>query len=464
MGTEVLLTVLTLRPERMSHILPSMDLRRIRPAVTVQLSPKTWPLAVAPLGGPRPRGHDCGVQNRSRLIRLMGPAFIAAVAYVDPGNVAANLSAGAGYGYLLVWVLVIANVMAMLVQYLSAKLGLVTGHSLPELVGDALPRRSSRLAFWFQAELVAAATDLAEVIGGAVALELLFGLPLLVGGLITGALSLAILAIPSRHGQRTFEIVIIGMLVVVAIGFTAGLAFSPLSWSGVASGMVPRFEGTETVMLATSMLGATVMPHAEYMHSSLVRDRHGVNDRPSQISRLLKATRWDVAVSLVLAGSVNIAMLLLAAASLQGVEGIDGIAEAHAAISSSLGSTVGVIFAIGLFASGLASTSVGAYAGAEIMAGLLHMRVPMLVRRLVTIIPALVILASGANPTRALVLSQVLLSMGLPLALVPLARFTGDRRLVGQWANGRVMSVISWTVVVAVSALNVVLVVATIMR
>ena len=427
MGTEVLLTVLTLRPERMSHILPSMDLRRIRPAVTVQLSPKTWPLAVAPLGGPRPRGHDCGVQNRSRLIRLMGPAFIAAVAYVDPGNVAANLSAGACYGYLLVWVLVIANVMAMLVQYLSAKLGLVTGHSLPELVGDALPRRSSRLAFWFQAELVAAATDLAEVIGGAVALELLFGLPLLVGGLITGALSLAILAIPSRHGQRTFEIVIIGMLVVVAIGFTAGLAFSPLSWSGIASGMVPRFEGTETVMLAT-------------------------------------ATRWDVAVSLVLAGSVNIAMLLLAAASLQGVEGIDGIAEAHAAISSSLGSTIGVIFAIGLFASGLASTSVGAYAGAEIMAGLLHMRVPMLVRRLVTIIPALIILASGANPTRALVLSQVLLSMGLPLALVPLARFTGDRRLVGQWANGRVMSVISWTVVVAVSALNVVLVVATIMR
>ena len=455
MGTEVLLTVLTLRPEGMSHILPSVDLRRIRPSVTVQLSPKTWPLVVAPLGGPWPRGHDCGVQNRSRLIRLMGPAFVAAVAYVDPGNVAANLSAGAGYGYLLVWVLVVANVMAMLVQYLSAKLGLVTGHSLPELVGDALPRRSSRLAFWFQAELVAAATDLAEVIGGAVALEMLFGLPLLVGGLITGALSLAILAIPSRHGQRTFEIVIVGMLVVVAIGFTAGLAFSPLSWSGIASG---------TVMLATSMLGATVMPHAVYMHSSLVRDRHGVNDRPGHISRLLKATRWDVAVSLVLAGSVNIAMLLLAAASLQGVEGIDGITEAHAAISSSLGSTIGVIFAIGLFASGLASTSVGAYAGAEIMAGLLHMRVPMLVRRLVTIIPALIILASGANPTRALVLSQVLLSMGLPLALVPLARFTGDRRLVGQWANGRVMSVISWTVVVAVSALNVVLVVATIMR
>lgn len=393
----------------------------------------------------------------------MGPAFVAAVAYVDPGNVAANLAAGAGYGYLLVWVLVVANVVAMLVQYLSAKLGLVTGHSLPELVGGALPRRGSRLAYWFQAELVAAATDLAEVIGGAVALQLLFGLPLIVGGLMTGALSLAILAIPSRHGQRTFEIVIIGMLVVIAIGFTAGLAFSPLSWGGVASGLVPRFEGTETVMLATSMLGATVMPHAVYMHSSLVRDRHGTDDRPKRITTLLRATRWDVAVSLVLAGSVNIAMLLLAAASLQGVKGIDGIAEAHAAMSNTMGPVVGLIFAVGLFASGLASTSVGAYAGAEIMAGLLHMRVPMLVRRLVTIIPALIILASGANPTQALVWSQVLLSMGLPLVLVPLARFTGDRRLMGQWTNGRVMAAIAWIVVAAVSALNVVLVVETVM-
>ncbi|MCD1083022.1 Nramp family divalent metal transporter [Cutibacterium acnes] len=412
-------------------------------------------------GAPCLRGHDGDVSNR--VIRLMGPAFVAAVAYVDPGNVAANLAAGAGYGYLLVWVLVVANVVAMLVQYLSAKLGLVTGHSLPELVGEALPRRGSRLAYWFQAELVAAATDLAEVIGGAVALQLLFGLPLIVGGLMTGALSLAILAIPSRHGQRTFEIVIIGMLVVIAIGFTAGLAFSPLSWGGVASGLVPRFEGTETVMLATSMLGATVMPHAVYMHSSLVRDRHGTGDRPKRITTLLRATRWDVAVSLVLAGSVNIAMLLLAAASLQGVKGIDGIAEAHAAMSNSMGPVVGLIFAVGLFASGLASTSVGAYAGAEIMAGLLHMRVPMLVRRLVTIIPALIILASGANPTQALVWSQVLLSMGLPLVLVPLARFTGDRRLMGQWTNGRVMAAIAWIVVAAVSALNVVLVVETVM-
>ena len=412
-------------------------------------------------GGPGLKGHDGDVSNR--VIRLMGPAFVAAVAYVDPGNVAANLAAGAGYGYLLVWVLVVANVVAMLVQYLSAKLGLVTGRSLPELVGEALPRRGGRLAYWFQAELVAAATDLAEVIGGAVALQLLFGLPLLVGGLVTGALSLAILAIPSRHGQRTFEIVIIGMLVVIAIGFTAGLAFSPLSWGGVASGLVPRFEGTETVMLATSMLGATVMPHAVYMHSSLVRDRHGADNRPSRIPTLLRATRLDVAVSLVLAGSVNIAMLLLAAASLQGVEGIDGIAEAHAAMSASMGPVVGLIFAVGLFASGLASTSVGAYAGAEIMAGLLHMRVPMLVRRLVTIIPALIILASGANPTRALVWSQVLLSMGLPLVLVPLARFTGDRRVMGQWANGRVMAGIAWIVVAAISALNVALVVETVM-
>lgn len=396
--------------------------------------------------------------NRSRLIRLMGPAFVAAVAYVDPGNVAANLSAGAEHGYLLVWVLVVANVMAVLVQYLSAKLGLVTGRSLPELVGDSMSR-GPRIAYWLQAELVAAATDLAEVIGGAMALHLLIGLPLLAGGIITGALSLLILAIPSRHGQRTFEIVIIGMLVVVTVGFTVGLFLVPPSWPQVAAGLVPRFDGPQTVLLATSMLGATVMPHAVYMHSSLVRDRHGVEHDAGRVAVLLRATRVDVVLSLVLAGSVNIVMLLLAASALQGVTGIDGIEEAHAAITTALGPAVGVAFAIGLFASGLASTSVGAYAGSEIMAGLLHRRIPMLVRRLVTIIPALIILASGMNPTRALVLSQVLLSLGLPLALVPLVRFTGSRSLMGRWGNGVVMRVVAWVVVVAISALNVLLVV-----
>ena len=402
------------------------------------------------------------IRRSHSLARLLGPAFIAAIAYVDPGNVAANITAGARYGYLLVWVLVLANLMAVAIQYQSAKLGLVTGKSLPEMVGNALPRWG-RITYWIQAELVALATDIAEIIGGAIALQLLFGFPLLWGGIITAAVSMVLLALQSRRSQTVFEFVIMGMLLMITCGFLAGLFIIPPAPDQVAAGLVPRFDGTDSVLVAAGMLGATVMPHAVYMHSSLMRDRHGADNRPSRIPTLLRATRWDVAVSLVLAGSVNIAMLLLAAASLQGVEGIDGIAEAHAAMSASMGPVVGLIFAVGLFASGLASTSVGAYAGAEIMAGLLHMRVPMLVRRLVTIIPALIILASGANPTRALVWSQVLLSMGLPLVLVPLARFTGDRRVMGQWANGRVMAGIAWIVVAAISALNVVLVVETVM-
>ncbi len=210
-----------------------------------------------------------------RLVWLLGPSFVAAIAYVDPGNVAVNLTAGAKYGYLLLWVLVVANLIAMVVQYLSAKVGLVTGRSLPDLLGDRLPR-SGRLIYWVQAELVAAATDLAEVIGGALALHILFGVPLPLGGLIVGVVSMVLLSVQSRRGQRPFEFVIMGLLAIITIGFVAGLLFSRLDWRAVVGGLVPRFEGTESVVLAASMLGATVMPHAIYLHSGLARDRHGV--------------------------------------------------------------------------------------------------------------------------------------------------------------------------------------------
>ncbi|WP_051701968.1 Nramp family divalent metal transporter [Mycetocola saprophilus] len=392
-----------------------------------------------------------------RLLGLLGPAFVAAIAYVDPGNVAANLSAGAGYGYLLVWVLVLANVMAVLVQYLSAKLGLVTGKSLPELLGQRMPR-AGRLAYWVQAEVIAAATDLAEVIGGAIALNLLFGTPLLLGGIIVGAVSMALLAIQSRRGQRPFEFVILGMLVIITIGFVGGLFFSPLDWGGVAGGLVPRFEGTETVLLAASMLGATVMPHAIYVHSALARDRHGVSTNPGRVRRLLKATRWDVGLALVLAGGVNIAMLLLAASALPGVAGTDTIEGAHAAITAALGPVVGVVFAVGLLASGLASTSVGCYAGATIMDGLLHVRIPLLVRRVITIIPALIVLGVGFDPTLALVLSQVLLSVGIPFALIPLAYLTAKRSLMGEFVNRLPMRIITAIVVAAIVLLNIALI------
>jgi manganese transport protein len=388
---------------------------------------------------------------------LLGPAFVAAIAYVDPGNVAANVSAGAQYGFLLVWVIVVANAMAGLVQYLSAKLGLVTGRSLPEAVADHT-RTPTRITYWLQAELVAMATDLAEVVGGAIALHLLFDLPLLVGGVITGAVSLLLLAIQNWRGQRMFERVISGLLLVIAIGFLTSLFVEPPAAGDVVEGLLPRFEGAESVLLATAMLGATVMPHAVYLHSGLARDRHGHPEAGIQRRWLLKVTRLDVGLAMLAAGAVNLSMVLVAATNLQGRENTDSIEGAHAAVRDTLGPTVALFFAIGLLASGLASTSVGAYAGAMIMQGLLRRSYPLLLRRLVTLIPALVILAIGVDPSRALVLSQVVLSFGIPFALIPLVRLTSNRSLMGEDTNRRLTTAFGWTVATLISLLNVVLI------
>jgi manganese transport protein len=397
---------------------------------------------------------------RSRLL-LLGPAFVAAIAYVDPGNVAANLTAGANFGYLLVWVLVAANAMAVLIQYQSAKLGLATGMSLPEILGKRLGTRRRR-AYWVQAEIVAGATDMAEVIGGAVALNLLFGVPLLAGGFIIGVASMLLLALQSHRSQKSFEIAILTLLGVIAVGFVSGLFVSPPDAGGALAGLVPRFEGTGTVLLAASMLGATVMPHAIYLHSALARDRHGFSPDPGVRSRLIRATRVDVAGALLLAGIVNIAMLLLAATSLRGVEGTDTIAGAHAAVTSALGPVIGVVFAVGLLASGLASTSVGCYAGATIMGGLLKLRVPLLVRRIITLIPALVVLGAGIEPTLALVLSQVLLSFGIPFALIPLIRLTGSREVMGIHVDSKPLRIAGWTSAALIVGLNCVLMILTV--
>jgi manganese transport protein len=398
-----------------------------------------------------------------RLVRLLGPAFVAAIAYVDPGNVAANLSAGAKYQYLLVWVLVAANATAVVVQYLSAKLGVVTGRSLPELLGDRLPR-AGRLAFWAQAELVAAATDIAEVIGGAIALQILFAIPLLPGGVLVGAISVAILAVQSARGQRTFEALVIALLAIITVGFVAGVVVSPVDWGAAAEGLVPRFADSGSVLLAASMLGATVMPHAIYLHSALARDRHGTTRDPARVRHLLRATRLDVVLALVIAGSVNIAMLLLAASSLSGVAGTETIEGAHAAIGAALGPVVAAVFGVGLLASGLASTSVGAYAGATIMSGLLRVSVPLLVRRIVTLIPALVILGLGVDPTLALVLSQVALSLGIPFALVPLAVLTSRRSVMGAFVNPVALRVGAVVVTLLIVTLNLTLLVLTLAR
>ncbi len=405
-----------------------------------------------------------------RAAWLIGPALVAGVAYLDPGNVASNMTAGAQYGYLLVWVVVLGNVMAWLIQYLSAKLGIVTGRSLPEVLGGRIRSRWGRRAYWLQAELVAMATDLAEVIGGAVALNLLFGVPLLWGGLITGVVSLVLLVLQSRRGPRTFEFVIMGLLAIIAIGFTVGVFVAPPDPAGVLGGLVPRFEDANSVLLAASILGATIMPHAIYAHSALSRDRfatrrgeqaggpgpsgktswHGFGIRrgtdvaPELLpgtatavptDTLVRATRWDVSIAMAIAGTVNLCILLLAAVNLAGVEGTDSLEGAYAALGVALGPAIATMFAVGLLASGLASTSVGAYAGAEIMYGLLHVRVPLLLRRLVTLIPALAILALGFDPTVSLVLSQVVLSFGIPFALIPLVALTAKAGVLGRWKN-----------------------------
>jgi manganese transport protein len=388
---------------------------------------------------------------------LLGPAFVAAIAYVDPGNVAANVSSGTQFGYLLLWVIVAANVMAGLVQYLSAKLGLVTGHSLPEAIGKQMSR-PLRLTFWAQAEIVAMATDVAEVIGGAIALRILFGLPLPIGGVITGVISLLVLTIRDRRGQLLFERVITGLLLVIAVGFAASFFVATPPPEAVVAGLVPRFRGTESVLLAAAILGATVMPHAVYLHSGLALDRHGHPDAGQRRRWLLRVTRVDVVLAMAVAGTVNAAMLLVAAINLEGRETSGSIEGAYAAVHATLGATIAVLFAIGLLASGLASASVGAYAGAMIMQGLLHRSVPMLVRRLVTLCPAVAILALGLDPTRTLVLSQVVLSFGIPFAVLPLIRLTSNRKLMGTDTNHPITTVIGWAVGILISLLNIALI------
>lgn len=404
-------------------------------------------------------------KKNNAIWRLLGPAFVAAVAYLDPGNVAANITAGARYGYLLVWVLVLANLFAVVVQYQSAKLGIVTGLSLPQLLGNRLPR-PSRWAMWLQAEVVAAATDIAELVGGAIALNLLFNLPLFVGGLLITVVSLLLLIIQNYRRQRLFETIVIGLLLVITGGFLSGLFIHPPSLWGISTGLVPRFAGTDSVLVAASMLGATVMPHAIYLHSSLVIHRHyphskkpnldihADNKSSGYIRLLLKASRWDVVWALILAGAVNIGLLLLAATALAGQTGTDTINGAHNAITQALGPGIGVVFAIGLLASGLASTSVGAYAGSEIMKGLLHIQVPVFVRRIITVVPALIVLWWGIEPTWALVLSQVVLSFGIPLAILPLFTYTRRSDLMGEFTDGKLMRILGSLICIAIIGLN----------
>lgn len=387
-------------------------------------------------------------------LALLGPSFVAAVAYVDPGNFATNIEAGSTFGYLLVWVVVMSSLMAMLVQYLSAKTGLATGHNLPELARTRFGRRT-RIGLWVQAEVVAIATDMAEFVGAAIGLNLLFGVPLFAAGLITAVVAFAILAL-QQHGYRRFELAIAAMLALVAFGFVYDLlAVGNQSASGILDGLSPSLDGSASLLLVVGIIGATVMPHVVYLHSALTQDRVVPRDEADR-RRLLRWLRVDVGLGLGIAGLINLTMMLVAAALFFriGATDVDSIEAAHAGLERLVGGGAALAFAVALLASGLSSSSVGTYAGQIVMQGFMDWRIPLFLRRAVTMTPALVVLAIGLPTTDVLVVSQVVLSFGIPFALVPLILISSDRATMGSLVNGRTTTLAASVVATVIIGLN----------
>jgi len=371
----------------------------------------------------------------ARVMPFLGPAFIASVAYVDPGNFATNIEGGAKFGYMLLWVVLASNLMAMLIQLLSAKLGIATGKNLAEMCRDHLPLPAVWV-LWVMMEAVAMATDLAEFVGASLGFALLAGIPLWVGGIITAVVTFMLLSL-QRHGFRLLEIAITVFVGIVAGCYVVETILDRPDWGALArQAFVPRFSGTESVLLAAGILGATVMPHAIFLHSSLTQGRIRVTD-PLQRRRLFRFQVLDVVLAMGVAGLINASMLVMAAATFHraGLVEIASIEEAHRTLEPLLGRAASWAFAISLVASGLSSTVVGTMAGQVMMQGFVRFHIPMWVRRLVTILPSMVVILAGLNPTRSLVISQVVLSLALPFAVVPLVLFTARRRLMGDLAN-----------------------------
>jgi manganese transport protein len=396
------------------------------------------------------------LRSRGRLretVAVLGPAFVACIAYVDPGNFATNIAGGAKYGYLLLWVLLSANLMAMLIQNLSAKIGLATGRNLPELCREHFPRAIT-WGLWIQAELIAMATDLAEFVGAAIALNLLFGVPLFHAGLITAVIAFGILALQTK-GYRRFEIVIAGLLGLIILGFLYDTLRIGFDTGEAAKGFLPGFAGTDSVLLATGILGATVMPHVIYLHSALTQNRIPAHD-DTERRRLLRFQRLDVTIAMGLAGLVNMSMLVIAASLFHqhGLLGLDSIEEAHTQFGTLAGGSAALAFALALLASGLASSSVGTYAGQVVMQGFIARTIPIVLRRLATMTPALIVLAVGLDPSRSLVISQVVLSFGIPFALVPLVLLTRRRDIMGALVNRPLTTVVASVVAALIIALN----------
>ena len=390
-----------------------------------------------------------------RLTPFLGPAFIASVAYVDPGNFATNMAAGAQFGYLLLWVVLAANLMAMLIQSMSAKLGIATGMNLPEVCREQFSRPVS-FGLWIQAEVIAMATDLAEFIGAAIGINLLTGLPLFPAALLTGVATFAILALQA-HGFRRFEVVIAAFVGVIVVAFGLQVFLADPSPSGIVHGLfVPGFEGKESVLLAVGILGATVMPHVIYLHSALTQKRI-VGATPEARKRIFRFELIDVVIAMGLAGLINMSMLITAAAvfNTRGLSAVgDDLSKVYDALGIYLGSGASAMFGLALLASGLSSSSVGTLAGQVVMQGFVRRQIPVTLRRAITMVPAFVIIALGIDPYRSLVISQVVLSFGIPFALVPLVLFCRNRSLMGNLVNRPLTTALAVVVATVIIGLN----------
>ena len=390
-------------------------------------------------------------------LAMLGPAFVASIAYVDPGNFATNVQGGARFGYLLLWVVLAANLIAMVIQYLSAKLGIVTDRNLPELCRERFPRLLTG-GLWVQAEIIAMSTDIAEFLGAALGLNLLFGVPLLPAGVITGVIAFAILELQT-HGFRRFELAIGALLGIIFAGFLyETLKIGPSARESL-TGLIPHLAGRDSVYLAVGIIGATVMPHVIYLHSALTNGRMPCRD-DAERARVLRFERLDVIVALGLAGIVNMAMLAVAAKLFHvgGLANISTIQQAHAQFGHLVGGGAALAFAVALLASGASSSSVGTYSGQVVMSGFINVRIPLLLRRAVTMLPAIAVLAIGVNPTSALVLSQVVLSFGIPFALIPLVLLTSRRDIMGVHVNRRLTTAVASALAAIIVVLNVFLI------
>jgi manganese transport protein len=399
------------------------------------------------------------------VLPFLGPAFIAAVAYVDPGNFATNMAAGSQYGYMLLWVVLGANLMAMLIQSMSAKLGIATGRSLPEVCRDRFPRPVV-IFLWIQAELIAMATDLAEFVGAALGIYLVFGIPLFAAGLVTGVLAFTILGLQA-WGFRRLEAAIAVLVGVIVVAFGLEVLGANPSWGSVAtSTLIPRLDGTASILLAAGILGATVMPHVIYLHSALTQKRI-VGANPEAKRKIFHFELVDVMIAMGIAGVINLAMLTTAAA----VFGSRGLTNAGAdlvqvfgGLDRYIGDHSGLVFGIALLASGVSSSSVGTLSGQVVMQGFIRRQIPVFLRRAITMVPAMVLIASHFDPSRALVLSQVALSFGIPFAMIPLVLFTRDRKLMGSLANSRITNLAAYAVAAMIIGLNLFLLYQTIFR